>query len=81
MRPPKTDYIFEIRIKKNVDKEKQNNKNYIHVINKPIPITYIQFYTNFINYIIRVFHVWWTQLISMTILPISYCLTATTVAV
>ena len=37
MRPPKTDCIFEISIKKYVDIEKQNNKNWIHVINEPIP--------------------------------------------
>ena len=38
MRPPKTDCVIEISIKY-VDKEKQNNENYIHVINEPIPKT------------------------------------------
>ena len=37
MRPPKTDCIFEISIKKYVGKETQNNKNLIHVINEQIP--------------------------------------------
>ena len=39
MRPPKPDSIFEISIKKYVDKEKQNNKNEINVIiNEPITL-------------------------------------------
>ena len=37
MRLPKSDCIFEISIKKYVDKEKQINKNEIHVVNEPIP--------------------------------------------
>ena len=37
MRPPKTDCIFEISIKKYVDLERKINKKEIHVIIETIP--------------------------------------------